>query len=262
MPMSSVADGESFDIDSFSSDSDLDELVGSSNSSGSNKSSSESEEIKVVRSPAKSNPTTPRHKKTDVKKSKTSINKTDKKSHKKTSKKNNKKSSKKTSGSDDDFQEKRDEILNTLKEINLLTKKTSILVKELETIHKKRVRLVKKRSRKGTDTKSGIVALAPVPQSLRDLLGLDDTPLSRSDVSKLIYKYVHDNNLYSPNTKKIIIPDDAMRKVFGMDKDEIIKFENFQTWLKKAYNENEKKATKHPHKHQHPHHTHKSKNKK
>jgi hypothetical protein len=31
-----------------------------------------------------------------------------------------------------------------------------------------------------------------------------------------------------------------MRSVFGFYKNDVMKFENFQTWLKKVYNENDK----------------------
>jgi hypothetical protein len=138
----------------------------------------------------------------------------------------------------DKFSSKKEEITKTLKEINILTRKVTAHLKELERIHKKEMKQVKK-TKKTTVKCSGIVKPAPVPASLRHLLNLNDTHLSRSDVSKLVYRYIEKNKLYSPKTRKIIIPNKAMKNVFGMKDNDTIKFENFQTWLKKVYNEND-----------------------
>jgi hypothetical protein len=135
------------------------------------------------------------------------------------------------------YENKREEILKNMKEINILMKKTLINLKELDTIYKKEIKNIKKNTGKNSGKNSGINKPAPVPKTLQKLLNLDDKPLARSRVSALMYDYIRKNNLFSPKTKKIMIPNKAMRNIFGMKKEEIIKFENFQTWLKNIYNE-------------------------
>ena len=135
------------------------------------------------------------------------------------------------------FEKKREEILQTLKEINILTKKTLLCLKELDAAYKKEIKSIKKNTKKNSGKNSGFNKPAAVPKTLQKILNLNDKPLARSHVAKLMYKYFDENNLYSPRTKKIIIPNKAMRTIFGMKKTEIIKFENFQTWLKNVYSE-------------------------
>jgi len=138
---------------------------------------------------------------------------------------------------ENEYATEKDEILKMLKKINDLTKKTVARLKNLERIHKKEIRQIKKNTRKTSGKCSGIVKPAPVPKPLQKLLGLDDKPRSRSDVSKLVYKYIEQKKLFSPKTRKIIIPNKELKNVFGIKNNEVIKFENFQTWLKKVYNE-------------------------
>jgi chromatin remodeling complex protein RSC6 len=135
------------------------------------------------------------------------------------------------------FESKKKDIIKTVKEINALTKKVLADLKELEAVHKREMRQAGKNINKKSGKQSGFNKPVPVPVPLQKLLGLDDKPLARSHVTKLMYKYIKENNLYSPKTKKIIIPNKEMRMIFGIKKNNVMKFENFQIWLKKLYNE-------------------------
>lgn len=159
--------------------------------------------------------------------SKTNINKT--KSQKKKVKYIN-------SDNKNNFENKKESILNVLKEINLLSRQVKLELKELESLHKKEIKNISK-NKKNPDKQFGINKPEPVPKPLQQLLKINDVALPRSHISALIYAYVKKNNLYSPETKKIIIPNKKMRDVFGMKQKDIITFTNFQTWLKKAYSE-------------------------
>lgn len=141
---------------------------------------------------------------------------------------------------ENNFESKKEDILRTLKEINILTKKVTMDLKQLESMHKKELKLALKTTTKKSGKQSGFNEAVPVPEPLQKLLGLDDNPLSRSRVTKLMYEYIKENKLYSPKTKRIIIPNREMRVVFGIKKNDVMKFENFQTWLKKVYSENDK----------------------
>lgn len=141
---------------------------------------------------------------------------------------------------ENNFESKKEDIMRTLKEINILTKKVTMDLKQLESMHKKELKLALKTTTKKSGKQSGFNEAVSVPEPLQKLLGLDDKPLSRSRVTKLMYEYIKENKLYSPKTKRIIIPNKKMRIVFGIKKNDVMKFENFQTWLKKVYNENDK----------------------
>jgi hypothetical protein len=114
------------------------------------------------------------------------------------------------------------------------------LEKELKTliglVHKNNVKLSKKHPPlSGKD--SGFNKKEPVPQALIELLDIKETMLSRSHVTRLLYDYFRDNNLFDKKTRKVIVPDKKIRKIFKMAPSDTITFYNMQTWLKKLYTE-------------------------
>lgn len=50
---------------------------------------------------------------------------------------------------------------------------------------------------------------------LQAIVGKDKE--TKTNVVKGVWKYIHDNNLQDPTNKKIVINDDAMKKVFETD---------------------------------------------
>ena len=74
-----------------------------------------------------------------------------------------------------------------------------------------------------------------ITKELADFLGGDENiEIPRTDVTKLICKYIKDNNLQNPENKKIIIPDEKFKKLFDgqLDEDNKLEFFNIQTYLK------------------------------
>lgn len=151
--------------------------------------------------------------------------------------KNQKKSVKKNPTNDDDnFEIKIEEIRQALKENYVQQKKLMADLKELMNIHKKEIKLVSKSGNRSNSGKnSGFNKPEIVPLSLRKLLNIDDEMLPRSKVTGLMYKYFTDNKMYNSKTKKEIIPNNKIKKIFGMTDDDVITFYNLQTWLKKVY---------------------------
>lgn len=139
----------------------------------------------------------------------------------------------------DDFEKKYNSLVKMLKENYSQQKKIQNELKELMSSHKKEIKLVQKAgNRAASNAQKGFNKPEPVPASLKKLLGVEEDMLSRSKVTKLLYKYFTDNDMYNEKTKKEIIPNRKIREIFGMEKDEVITFYSFQTLLKKVYNEN------------------------
>ena len=110
-------------------------------------------------------------------------------------------------------------------------------LKVLMTIHKKEVKTATRMKKGGAGKLSGFNKPEHIPESLRQLLDIDEVELPRSKVTKILYKYIEDNNMYNTNTKKQIMPNKKMKKIFGIETGDNMTFYNFQTWLKKVYNE-------------------------
>ena len=136
-----------------------------------------------------------------------------------------------------DFEVKMQAIQDALKENYQQQKKLMDELKKLLQLHKHEIKNISKQNKGNAGKYSGFNKPERVPESIRDLLGLDDIMMSRTEVTRSLYKYFTDNNMYNSSTKKEIIPNRAVRKVFGMKRDDIITFYNLQTWLKKVYNE-------------------------
>ena len=103
-----------------------------------------------------------------------------------------------------------------------------------------------KRPKKARDstkpkTPSGFNKPHPVPEQLVSLLGLDDgAELPRTQVTKRLYQYFEDHDLYAEKDdgskdKRRIIPNREVRKVFSMKKGEEITFYTIQSHIKKLY---------------------------
>jgi hypothetical protein len=145
---------------------------------------------------------------------------------------------------DDDFENKLDEIRQALKENYAQQKKLMNDLRELMTIHKKEIKLISKsKNRGGSGGQKGFNKPEPVPLSLKKLLKIKEDMLPRSKVTQLMYKYFTDNKMYNTKTKKEIIPNDRIKTIFCMEDGDVINFYNLQTWLKKVYQESNSDST-------------------
>jgi chromatin remodeling complex protein RSC6 len=106
-------------------------------------------------------------------------------------------------------------------------------VKERKELLKKSNKNNKKKKKK--NSLSGFAIPSKITKELADFLGLDENiEIPRTDVTKLICKYIKDNNLQNPENKKIIIPDEKFKKLFEgqLDENNKLEFFNIQTYLK------------------------------
>lgn len=124
---------------------------------------------------------------------------------------------------------------------NIKTIKNNL--KNLEKSHKKELKMSKKyrkSKRLNNENKkpSGFNKPKPVPTEIINLLGLEKgAELPRTKITKLIYGYIKDNKLQSPEDKRTILPDAKLKKLFNLKKDEAVTFYNIQTHIKKVYPE-------------------------
>jgi chromatin remodeling complex protein RSC6 len=93
------------------------------------------------------------------------------------------------------------------------------------------------KQKKKKEMKSKIRKASPVPKDICQMLGLtDDILLPRVEITKKIYEYIKTNNLQDESDKRIIKPNEELKKVFNLSTDEEVSFLNIQTYIKKAYN--------------------------
>ncbi|AGF85456.1 hypothetical protein QJ854_gp326 [Moumouvirus goulette] len=139
---------------------------------------------------------------------------------------------------DENFDKKAEIIMDKLRQNYLEQKKLINDFRELKATHKKEIKCINKSNmRSNTGKHTGFNKPEPVPSTLKSLLKIKEDKLPRSKITNLIYQYFTDNNMYNTKTKKEIIPNTKIRKIFGMKDDDVMNFYNLQTWLKKVYSE-------------------------
>jgi chromatin remodeling complex protein RSC6 len=107
---------------------------------------------------------------------------------------------------------------------------------KLYLIQMKKVNSYEKQKNKKA-LKSKIRKASPVPKDICQMLGLaNDILLPRTEITKKIYDYIKINNLQDETDKRIIKPNDELKKIFNLTSDEEVSFLNIQTYIKKAYN--------------------------
>ena len=107
------------------------------------------------------------------------------------------------------------------------------VLKERKELQKKSNKNSKKKKKK--NNLSGFAVPTKITKELAEFLNLDhDTEISRTDVTSLICKYIKDNNLQNPDNKKIILPDDKLKKLFNgyLSEEDQLEFFNIQSYLK------------------------------
>jgi len=122
-------------------------------------------------------------------------------------------------------------------------------IKKLIKLHKKEIRSIKKNKRnKLSKDKTGFTKASVVPDKLAEFLRINKgTEMSRTEVTSLLCKEFNSRNLYHKQDRRIIIPDDDVKKLFNLSKDSDksnnpkdkngLNFFNLQTHIARCYNE-------------------------
>lgn len=97
---------------------------------------------------------------------------------------------------------------------------------------------------------SGFNKPSPVPDALIKFFGLTaGTEMARTKVTKELYEYIRNHNLQSElrddgkPDKRIIVPDEKLRNLFGLKVGDKIEFKTFQTHVSKLYPQKDKTAS-------------------
>ena len=124
----------------------------------------------------------------------------------------------------------------------LKTKITDIQqeVKELEKKVKKQVKIYKKETEKsknkGNRKPSGFAKPTKVTKELCDFLNQKEgTEIARTEVTKTIIQYIQTHNLQNKENTKLILPDDKLKFLLGIDDKEELTFFNLQKYMNKHF---------------------------
>jgi len=90
-----------------------------------------------------------------------------------------------------------------------------------------------KNSRKcGNRAPSGFVKPLPIHDELAEFLGLPkDTVIARTEVTRMINKYIRENGLHDKKIKRNINPDEKLKALFKMDDTMQLTYFNLQKYI-------------------------------
>ena len=130
---------------------------------------------------------------------------------------------------------------NKNKQIKLLCREIDQFTLALKKTVKLNIKDASKRRRNNNNgvkkTASGFQAAQKIPKAFTVApWNFDPEEMKpRTELTRTVYKWIKDNNLQDPNDKRRIFPDDHITKLFGLKPDDELHFSNFQTYMKKLY---------------------------
>lgn len=124
------------------------------------------------------------------------------------------------------------EISKIVKELTIdsktMEKEYNAVVKKLQKTNKKR--------RNSTRPLSGFAVPTKLTPELYDFLNIQHgTLIARKDVTKMMNKYIVENDCRDNSDRRKIIPNDDLKKLFKCDDGENITYFNLQSYMKKHY---------------------------
>lgn len=104
------------------------------------------------------------------------------------------------------------------------------ILKEAKTMDKVNA---KRNKNKGSRAPSGFVKPAMISKELAAFLDVPpDTMMARTDVTKMITKYVKSNQLQAQDNGRKILPDEKLKKLLNVGKNDEVTYFNLQKYMK------------------------------
>ena len=111
--------------------------------------------------------------------------------------------------------------------------------KEYKTLKKE----VDKNKNKGNKNPSGFAKPTKVTDDLCKFMNREEgSEIARTDVTKALIHYIESNNLQNSENKKIIMPDEKLKTLLGLDekKEVTLTYFNLQKYMNKHFFTNKK----------------------
>jgi len=135
------------------------------------------------------------------------------------------------------------EVLNVLNSFKTQISSLQQTVRSLERNVKKKIKSLEKQAKKnknkGNKKPTGFASPMNVTPELQKFMNVPDgTKLARTEVTKFLIQYIKENNLQNPTQKKQIKPDNALKSLLNIKKNdkEPLTFFNLQSKMNPHFN--------------------------
>jgi chromatin remodeling complex protein RSC6 len=132
------------------------------------------------------------------------------------------------------------EVVQTLSTFKTTITMLSTQIKNLERNVKKNVKRLekegKKNKNKGNRKASGFAVPTKISKDLCKFMGVKEgTQLARTEVTKYIIQYIKDNKLPDETNKKIIKPNNKLKSLLKLNKNDEVTYFNLQKYMNQHF---------------------------
>lgn len=131
-------------------------------------------------------------------------------------------------------------LLNTLttfrSQITAVQQQLRGLEKTVKRQLKSAQKTIEKNKRKGNRKPSGFAKPAKISDELCQFMSkLEGTEVARTEVTQFIIKYIAEHELQNPENRKIIRPDESLKKLLGIEDGDEVTYFNLQKYMNKHF---------------------------
>ena len=119
-------------------------------------------------------------------------------------------------------------LVDKISSLTTLNKEIQVALKQVSKDYDKLKKIVDKIQKKRENARkspSGFAKPNKISEELCDFIGVPHgTEKSRTDITRYINSYVKEHNLNKPDNKRIILPDDKLKKILNVKEGDVVTF--------------------------------------
>jgi chromatin remodeling complex protein RSC6 len=121
-------------------------------------------------------------------------------------------------------------------QVNTLQQQIRQLEKNIKKEMKGLKKVAKKSKNKGNKNPSGFANPTKVTKELCEFMNKQEgTQIARTDVTRALISYIKLNNLQNKANKKIILPDEKLQFLLGINEEQELTYFNLQKYMNKHF---------------------------
>ena len=121
-------------------------------------------------------------------------------------------------------------------EINTIQQQLKTIEKKVKKEMKSLKKAVNKKKNKGNKAPSGFAKPTKVSKELCNFLNKKEgSEIARTEVTSFLSSYIRSNNLQNKDNKKIILPDEKLKYLLGINDSEELTYFNLQKYMNKHF---------------------------
>ncbi|MDA8031394.1 MAG: SWIB/MDM2 domain-containing protein [Alphaproteobacteria bacterium] len=121
-------------------------------------------------------------------------------------------------------------------QITALQQQLRVLEKTVSKEVKQAKKIAAKHKNRGNRKPSGFARPTKISSELCGFMGKEiGAEVARTEVTQYVIKYIADKGLQNPNNRKIIIPDESLTKLLGINDEDEVTYFNLQKFMNKHF---------------------------